>query len=186
VPLAVDERAPARAAPPGALATMTQAHRYPECPVSSAHTSRHEPALHIVERAWAGPCRGCRHSPCDNRGPHVFRLAEKWKGFLSLHERRRRNPLQGACHAPGHRGLAAVRAEPRGMCGLVSEGRARSIGEGLSRRSTLTIRDRRPLSAQNRPSKRSDETATTALQGSPVAPVRDLLALAVLPTEQPQ
>ena len=60
-------------------------------------------------------------------------------------------------------------------------GGARSIGEDLSRRSTLTIRHRRPLSAQNRPSKRSDETATTALQESQVAPVPDLLALAVLP-----
>ena len=184
MPLAVDERAPARAAPPGALATMTQAHRYPECPVSSAHTSRHEPTLRIVERAWAGPCRGCRHSPCDNRGPHVFRLAEKWKGFLSLHERRRRNPLQGACHAPGHRGLAAVRAEPRGICGLVSEGRARSIGEGLSRRSTLTIRDRRPLSAQNRPSKRSAGTAATALQEGPWLPFVTCLPWPCCRTEQ--
>src|SRR5215213_9376917 len=140
-----------------------------------------EPAQPVSPSEPARPFHASplRYSPYDNRGPHVFRLAEKWKGFLSLHERRRRNPLQGACHAPGHRGLAAVRAEPLGMCGLVSEGRARSIGEGLSRRSTLTIRDRRPLSAQNRPSKRSAGTAATALHEGPVAPVPDLLALAV-------
>src|SRR5436189_220783 len=82
---------------------------------------------------------------------------------------------------PATQAWAAVRAERRGICGLVSESRARSISEGLSRRSTLTIRDRRPVSAQDRPSKRSAGTAATALQAGPVAPVRDLLALTMLP-----
>src|SRR4051812_40287177 len=51
----------------------------------------------------------------------------------------------------------------------------------MSRRPALTIRDRRPLSARNHPSKRSDETATTAPHERQVAPLPDLRTLAVLP-----
>ena len=62
------------------------------CP---ARKTRNKPGLLIEERAWAGPCGGRRLSRRRNRRPHVLWLAEKWKGLLSLHETRGRNPLHG-------------------------------------------------------------------------------------------
>ena len=126
-------------------------------------------------------CRGLRLSRRGGSRPRVLWRAEKRKSLLARRETRRRNPLQGARHPPGRQGLAAACTERRGIRGPHSDSGGRSIGDGLSRRPALTIRQRRPLSARNHPSTRSDETATTAPHERQVAPVPDLLALAVLP-----
>ena len=81
--------------------TEAQAHPNTKRPVRPARATRHEPALLIIEGAWAGLCRrrdlGGRGVRRRNRlGPITQR-----KGLLAFIETRRRNSFDGAAHTLG-------------------------------------------------------------------------------------